>query len=184
MKKLFFVLLLTAFYFNCYGQEIRRNPYKTICEMESGVKFEERVNLADESRIALEKQLEKANTETEKEYYKKVFGEMIAFKEKMEKDGYYIISIPEFDLEGYSTIVFSATREEMMNLLKVLCTGDFGDGDSVKQKNVEFTYSAKDDKFTVSKTEWGVTSVGFVHRNEFKEMFEKMKALQENSTSN
>lgn len=184
MKKLLLVLILTTFYFECYGQEIHRNPYKTICEMESGVTFEERVNLADESRIELEKQLEKAQTEAEKEYFKKVFGEMISSKEKMEKDGCFIISVPEFELEGYSTITFSATREEMMSLLKVLSTGDFRDGDFIKQKNVRFTYSEKTDKFTVSKTEWEVTSVGFVHRNEFKEMYEKMKELLENSASN
>jgi hypothetical protein len=169
--------------FICYGQEIHRNPYKKLYETENGITFSERVNFSDQTRIEMEKQLERAHSEEEKKMIKEMFKDLISEDERMKTERLFFVSVPAYETDGYSNITFSATKEKMENLLKVLCTGDFNNGDYVNHNKVVFTYSEKDDMFIVSETEYGITSTGFVHRKDFKEMYAKMKDLQEKSVS-
>ena len=178
MKKIFLTALMTAIVSFCYGQQIKKNPYKELYRTESGITFMQQVNFSNGTRIEMEKQLEKAKTDTEREMIAKMFKNILTVDEKMEKDGMFFISVPEHGLEEYSNITFSATREKMKDLLKVLCTGDFDDGDSVNARNVVITYHKESNMFSVSKSTGGVLEVGFVERKHFEKMYEIMTKLE------
>ena len=161
----------------CYGQQIARNPYKELYRSESGVTLMQRTNISDETRISMEKQLEKATSDSERDMIKKSYSKSFEADKKMENDGMFFIYVPEKDLEEYNSISLMATKDKMKALLKVLSTGDFNNGDSVSERGVTFRYHGNG-SFTVGKTRGGVLEVGFANRDDFIRMYEIMEKIE------